>query len=318
GEIPETGQRYKLSTGDQPLVKEFRTVAQARAYARNNTNAQVGGYGTVPPEYVPALQHYRLVKVSESSATSSGDYVRQVLTQLRTMQNASQQQFFNHPQWVKTFERVPGATLAGTNAPPNSTVQVSVQMRMTTTNETFTYTQRTESGPDGQFELTVPYSTEGYSEFGPENGYTNVSVRAVGPYQVSGGFEQLNNSTYVTWRQSVNVSEAHVLGVNESDVRFELNRTEFEIGQPPSNNSTNGNETTPPANETDGDGTDNGTAGNDTTNTSSVAVTAAPGAADDVRYRKAPERDSRSPLDGAARGGVLLVLLAGLAVETRD
>jgi len=86
--------------------------------------------------------------------------------------------------FVKTFERVPGATIEGSGAAPGQEVEATVELEKST-GQTFEYTQYAEADENGNFELTVPYSTTGYDEFGPENGYTNTSVRATGPYNVT-------------------------------------------------------------------------------------------------------------------------------------
>jgi len=85
---------------------------------------------------------------------------------------------------VKTFERVPGATIEGSGAAPGEEVEATVELEKAT-GGTFEYTQYAEADENGNFEFTVPYSTTGYDEFGPENGYTNTSVRATGPYNIT-------------------------------------------------------------------------------------------------------------------------------------
>ncbi|MFC7136590.1 hypothetical protein ACFQRB_08915 [Halobaculum litoreum] len=58
---------------------------------------------------------------------------------------------------MKTFEKVPGATIEGSGAEPNETVTATVQMRVPNGGtggnaSTFTYTQETTADADGTFE----------------------------------------------------------------------------------------------------------------------------------------------------------------------
>jgi dolichyl-diphosphooligosaccharide--protein glycosyltransferase len=123
--------------------------------------------------------------------------------------------------FVKTFERVPGATIEGSGAEPGQEVAATVEMRKPS-GETFEYTQYAEADSNGEFECTVPYSTTGYDEFGPENGYTNTSVRATGAYTVS--TEQVtDDDLYTTQRVGqVEVTEGQVVGVDESAAMVQL------------------------------------------------------------------------------------------------
>jgi dolichyl-diphosphooligosaccharide--protein glycosyltransferase len=125
---------------------------------------------------------------------------------------------------VKTFERVEGATIRG-EGPVNGTVTAVVQMRDTDGGQNFSYRQEAQIGADGQFEMTVPYSTTGYDRYGPANGYTNVSVRAAGPY-VIGTTPTVNESAYVIAnRGTVDVTEGQVVGADTTPVTAELERT---------------------------------------------------------------------------------------------
>jgi dolichyl-diphosphooligosaccharide--protein glycosyltransferase len=113
----------------------------------------------------------------------------------------------------------------GSGAPANSTVTASVEMRVPTSNSTFTYTQQAQANEDGEFAMTLPYSTTGYDEYGPNNGYTNVSVRATGPYTLSTG-ASINDSGYiVNHRSNLSVAEGDVNGAQDGDLSVELERT---------------------------------------------------------------------------------------------
>ena len=134
--------------------------------------------------------------------------------------------------WTKTFERIPGGTIAGT-APANQTVEATVPMRNSITGETFEYTQQVQVGADGRFEMTVPYSTTGYEDWGTDEGYTNVSVRAEGPYEFSipAGTRRL-----IPLNGTAEVTEGQVVGENESATTVNLTI--------PTNTDTSRNETT--------------------------------------------------------------------------
>jgi dolichyl-diphosphooligosaccharide--protein glycosyltransferase len=241
------------------VVKTFRSMAQARAYVENDTDgtSQVGGFGGNPAERVPAMEQYRLVGASEQRATQSRNYNRGVLasaqgllgqSELSVVQTPSQcgtdistpistqsgiavlclsangESFLQptEPRWTKTFERVPGATIEGT-APANSTVRASVEMRMPNSNETFVYHQDRDTGTDGEFTMTVPYSTTGYDEWGPANGHTNVSVRANTSYQFQ-AYREAGNQLVPLGRASGNVTEAQVIGESDDVTSVELTR----------------------------------------------------------------------------------------------
>jgi dolichyl-diphosphooligosaccharide--protein glycosyltransferase len=88
--------------------------------------------------------------------------------------------------------------------------------------------------------MTVPYSTTGYDEWGTDDGYTNVSVRANTSYRFAAA-SQGENGTFYTWSGSADVTEGQVIGENDSVTTVEMQRSEIDIeGQP----NESGNETT--------------------------------------------------------------------------
>ncbi|WP_255149707.1 oligosaccharyl transferase, archaeosortase A system-associated [Halorarius halobius] len=218
------GRTYLLAPENGRTIKTFPNMSAAREFVRQDGTAQIGGLPGYPSKDIPALEHYRLVHASERTVGP-----------LQLGQNYS---------WVKTFERVPGATLEG-QAPANSNVTATVRMRIDSTNKTFVYRQHARTGPDGEFTMTLPYSTEGYDQWGTAEGYTNVDVRAVGPYQVTTEFESFDNGTYVRHSGTANVTEAQVIGESDEPVTVELQRRSIDLSQ-------DGNET----NTTDTNGTD--------------------------------------------------------------
>jgi oligosaccharyl transferase (archaeosortase A-associated) len=151
-------------------------------------------------------------------------------TQLgRTIQSVGERRvlFPNTAAWTKVFERVPGATIEGENAPPNSTVTLSVPMKPENGPE-FVYRQRVETNDDGAFTTTVPYSTTGYDEIGVEDGYTDVNVRANGSYQIQKtGRGPNGNFTFYT--AQFDVTEAQVVGEDPSPVEVVVNQSQPDL-----------------------------------------------------------------------------------------
>ncbi|WP_226010980.1 oligosaccharyl transferase, archaeosortase A system-associated [Halomicrobium salinisoli] len=84
---------------------------------------------------------------------------------------------------VKVFERVEGAELTGTvDAPAGSTVTAELRLTTEQRGRTFTYEQTATVGEDGSFSMTVPYATR--EDVDVEEGYTDSSVTADGPYAI--------------------------------------------------------------------------------------------------------------------------------------
>ncbi|MFC6732716.1 MULTISPECIES: oligosaccharyl transferase, archaeosortase A system-associated [unclassified Haladaptatus] len=273
------------SSANTSAVKRFETMEEAQAYVESDPTSQIGGIGPYPSERVPALQHYRLVKVSNTSALSSPTFQQSFFVRAQLLGQAglsTGELFRTPPSWVKTFEKVPGATVEGTG-PANTTITAAVQMRMPTTNSTFTYTQQAQTDENGQFTMTLPYSTTGYDEYGLDAGYTNVSVQANGPYTFTSPLERDSNLTGTQWRGTADVSEGQVLGEEESAVEVSLSEETVDIPEGAQNgtddgnatNGTDGNVTTPPngTNTTDGDETNTTTGTNNTTAQSLTAST---------------------------------------------
>jgi dolichyl-diphosphooligosaccharide--protein glycosyltransferase len=189
---PESGQ----------LIRQFNSMQEARAYVENDTTSQIGGIGTLPSQRVPAMEHYRYVGSSERNG------FRHPIDRQASKTN---------PTWTKIFERVPGGTIEG-SGPANATVRASVEMENQITGESFNYTQVAQADSNGSFEMRVPYSTTGYDEWGTGEGYTNVSVRATGPYE----FTYTRGLFPIRANQTANVTEGQVIGENETATTVEL------------------------------------------------------------------------------------------------
>ncbi|MDS0281733.1 oligosaccharyl transferase, archaeosortase A system-associated [Halomicroarcula sp. S3CR25-11] len=284
-----SGQTIRASPQGSSVVRPFPTMEAARNYTESDATSQVGGFGAQPGERVPALEHYRYVGSSETSAYSSGAHNQFQLIESAFAGLPSQRatggtcganqtsmpignqtycmpdgaaSIMDHtePTWTKIFERVPGGTIEGT-APADSTVYASVQMRNNVTGETFVYRQRAEVGSDGTFEMTVPYSTTGYDEWGVEEGYTDVSVRAQTPYLL----QVTENGSGAATTQ---VTEGQVLGEDTAPATVDL--TGSGSGNETSANDTSGTETTTGTDGSATDGTSGGTDGTATNDTSNA------------------------------------------------
>ena len=245
--------------GSAQALRLFDNRTAAEQFVEEDGTAQIGGLGKIPSEPVSALQHYRLVQVDNMSqnpfiASQPGlaQFARN--QRLQSGVNAQQLSSFAEPYsaWTKVFERVPGATVEG-EGPANTNVTASVEMEMPNANQTFTYRQQAETGTDGEFSMTLPYSTDGYENWGPAEGHTNVSVRATGPYQFSAG-GSINESGYLIQHSAqANVTEGQVIGTDESPVTVELERQE--LGQLGSGDDS-GSETDDSGSETDDSGSE--------------------------------------------------------------
>ncbi|MDZ7850705.1 MAG: oligosaccharyl transferase, archaeosortase A system-associated [Halodesulfurarchaeum sp.] len=227
-------EQYQNPVPSFNTTRQFRSSQAAQEYAANNTNAFVGGVADFPREEVEALEHYRLVKLSGQSNAPQ-----------RTLANLEFRQG-EHPTWVKLFERVPGATIEG-EGPANTTVTAEVELQTTarTGDGTFTYTQHAETGQDGTFEMTLPYASSDYDEYGPEDGYTNVSVRATGPYEFSTP-TSFNGTTMnlTTHNASAHVPEGAVIGAEEGVIDVTLEEQVLgSLGDGETNETATGNET---------------------------------------------------------------------------
>jgi dolichyl-diphosphooligosaccharide--protein glycosyltransferase len=108
-------------------------------------------------------------------------------------------------------------------------VTASTELRIPNTNSTFTYTQQAETNSEGEFEITLPYATTGYDEYGPENGYTNVSVRATGPYTIGTPGTLNETGSIVSYRSNLSVPEGQVNGDENGTVSVELERNSQEL-----------------------------------------------------------------------------------------
>jgi oligosaccharyl transferase (archaeosortase A-associated) len=228
-------------SGNESAIKRFDNMSAARQFVEEDGTAQIGGVGSYPQERVPALEHYRLVHASQENAIGSasgpGPLYRSALQRLQTTGLNATELFETPTNWVKTFERVDGATVEG-QGPPNTTVEATVEMRMPTTNDTtFNYTQQATTNAQGEFTMTLPYSTTGDEQWGTEKGATNVTVQATGPYSfrtpVTGTGENASR-----WTATADVPEGAVIGRTNETISVDLSETSISA---PASASANAN-----------------------------------------------------------------------------
>ena len=295
-----------LPSGNESAVKRFDNMSAARAFVEADGSARIGGVGKYPRERVAALEHYRLADASQRNALIGPSGPGPLFSTARqrigaTGLNATEL-FPTTPSWVKTFERVPGATVEGTG-PANTTVEATVEMRLPGADTTFNYTQRATTDDEGTFTMTLPYSTTGYDRWGTEEGATNVSVQATGPYTFRTPVEGTGENA-TRWNATAAVPEGAVIGRTNETVTVDLQR---ESAPAPANTtaSSNASTTTPPsdASATNASAGANATGTNTSganasegTNATTASTMAAPGeravspTAEPVPVRAAPTR----------------------------
>ncbi|AOW80031.1 oligosaccharyltransferase AglB [Halodesulfurarchaeum formicicum] len=228
-------EQYESPVPTYETSRTFRSSEAAQEFAENDSNAIVGGVADFPREDLEALEHYRLVRVSEDSTVR-----QQKLANLEFREG-------EQPTWVKLFERVPGATIEG-EGPADSTVTATVELESNApyNDSTFTYTQHAETDANGDFEMTLPYASTDYDAWGPEDGYTNTSVRATGPYEFSTPTSvDRANETMTTHSGTVDVPEGVVIGASEEPITVTLDEQVIDTSTQEANQTdTNTTDTT--------------------------------------------------------------------------
>ncbi|QLD84469.1 oligosaccharyl transferase, archaeosortase A system-associated [Natronomonas halophila] len=214
---------------EEQLYEPYNSSEEARQAAQQDPNAIHGGVFGQPSERIKALEHFRLVHASE--------YDRPAPLVRATVPRERWEDVPQH-SWVKTFERVEGAKIEGTG-PANTEVQASVVMEIDSTGETFVYNQFAQTDDEGNWEMTVPYSTTGYDEYGTDAGYTNVSVRANSSYEFLAVESEEDSPLGTPWSAPAEVTEGQVLGENDTTVQVDLQEGRTpQTGQQNSGNST--------------------------------------------------------------------------------
>jgi dolichyl-diphosphooligosaccharide--protein glycosyltransferase len=228
----QDGTSAKITQG-QGLYRKFNTTAEAENYIQNDTSSHIGGVGIYPREKVDALENYRYVMGTNESVVRYPDFVTTVRRANQLGEGIRANDFAISQSFTKIFERVPGATINGNGAPPNSTVLATVQLEEPNNGDRFNYRQYAQTDENGEFEMTVPYSTTGYNETTLEDGFSNPQVRAVTDYRITTTSPSMQtqdgNVSYVLHQANFEVSEEKVIGKDESPVEVSLE----EISQSP-------------------------------------------------------------------------------------
>ncbi|NHN48724.1 oligosaccharyl transferase, archaeosortase A system-associated [Halostella sp. JP-L12] len=232
------------------------------------------------------LSHYRLVHETrdnsvilsiaqrgQSTTQATGIINRRYTTRLANLLQRADLGYYDVRQEsrVKTFERVEGATIEGSVDADNATnVTAFVHLNGTHDQRQFTYYQTVQTDENGDFNVTVPYATE--EQLGPDDGYTNSSVRATTNYTVFTGSVDQNVQTLSARQVFQNLEQPGQTGrvdvpesaIHEGDtVTVEMESISEDMVPNASENGTDGNATD--SNTTDGDTSDGNTSdGNDT------------------------------------------------------
>ena len=177
-----TGNIRIIQPSINPVINHNSTE-EAVSYANNNTEVSRGGIINSPSERVEAMEQYRLVKTSQGRSFNQNEIAFELSSVLDLTDLNATDVTNDVPSTVKLFEKVDGADIQGSGAEPNSTLTVEVDVQdpvlSPIQNSEFTYTQRVETDEDGNFSLTVPYSTTGF-----ENAENPPEVRGSSEYRI--------------------------------------------------------------------------------------------------------------------------------------
>ncbi|WP_435333074.1 STT3 domain-containing protein [Haloarchaeobius sp. TZWWS8] len=217
------------------------------------------------------LEHYRLVhEAPQQVAIASVAVQRQGQIQATNFVNRpmSVQQYFQYQisnqthvydlsveSTVKTYERVPGATITGqvdVSEPTN--VTATVPLNSSTLGRSFNYTQTVQTDASGNFEITVPYATD--DSVSVEQGGTNSAVTATGEYTIT--VEGSNQTATAA------VSESAIMTEDGEPITVE-----FTAGD----DSQNSTESPDGSNTSDGSDTTNSSDSSNTTATTTTSST---------------------------------------------
>ncbi|MFA9416411.1 oligosaccharyl transferase, archaeosortase A system-associated [Natrinema sp. HArc-T2] len=274
----EVGQVFGDLPYDDTMVSQlyFDDAADMEHYRLVHENAEAGTAYYVSYAYVSDGQVVTVDENGQPVSPGQGQPAvvvnqRVSQSQLLQLQNDPSRQVFDAKSAaaVKTFERVPGATITGTadgvTDAENATAVATVELE-TNSGRTFNYTQRADLAADGSFELTVPYATN--DELSVEDGYTNSSVEATGNYTVTVVETVGAEPSYYSGETTV--PEPAVVKGDSVDVTLES------VATPPSN-VTDGNETDDGTTDAESDtSSGNGTETNTTNALAPVAAEPAP------------------------------------------
>lgn len=205
-EETQTNQAIQTVLPQSNPIKVHNSTEEAQQYADENEGVTFGGFGTNPPEDVEALEQYRLVKSSPTSALQREGYGFEASNILSlTNEEIEITEINENPSTVKVFEHVEGAELEVNNVDSDETITATVTLFDETTGLEFDYVQESTADESGTATLTVPYSTTGYEYIDTYE----IQVTALSSYEIT-----RENDTDSTM---VDIHENDVMG-EESDV----------------------------------------------------------------------------------------------------
>lgn len=219
----QTSNQGFLSTpGDirrSEVIKTFDSMDKAESFTEEN-GGQIGGLMSNPPNEVEHVENYRLVHLSEPSVVDDQLFNQLAGNMLQFNQDLQYSDLIIEPSAVKTFEKVEGATLEGSNAYPNSEVVAQVQIDIPKSEQPLVYRATTEADENGNYTLNVPYSTTGFDQYTAEDGYTNPDLKPNGAYTV---FNQQSDGQGRKVAQ-VSVTEGQIYGEEDSNITVGLSQ----------------------------------------------------------------------------------------------
>jgi len=122
--------------------------------------------------------------------------------------------------FVKTFERVPGATIEGSGAAPGEEVEATVELESPPADLRVHPVRRGRR--ERELRVHGPVLHDGLRRVRPENGYTNTSVRATGPYNITTAQTTDDGLTTTQRVGQVEVTEGQVVGADDAAATVEL------------------------------------------------------------------------------------------------
>lgn len=222
-------QGFTSTPGDirrSEVIKSFDSMDKAESFVEEN-GGQIGGLMSNPTTEVSHVENYRLVHLSTDSVVNDRIFNQMAGNLLQFNQDLQYSDIIIEPSTVKTFEKVNGATLEGSNAYPNSEVIAQVQIDIESSEQPLVYRATAQADENGNYSLTVPYSTTGFDEYTAADGYTNPAVRPNGSYTV------FNRNPEGQGRKlaQVTVTEGQIYGEEDSTITVGLSqRLPFSIG----------------------------------------------------------------------------------------
>jgi dolichyl-diphosphooligosaccharide--protein glycosyltransferase len=184
--LPTTTGAYEDTMLAKLYLEDANGLEHYRLVHETNRYSVVGGVINARTGRVRTLSSFRIGPWSNRTQRAQQSFTRAQRSNQAVAIGGSQYAIDPRIEAsVKTFERVPGATLTGTvNETNDTTVMAYVRMNVTNSGRQFTYFTEANA-TDGEFSMTVPYATD--DTVGPAEGGTDQSVEAVGNYTVVRG-----------------------------------------------------------------------------------------------------------------------------------